>query len=269
MLRRILLILVLTVSAIATQAQTDRQYVRNGNKYFMKGDFKRADLEYRKALSLNKNNTQALYNRGCANMQENPDSALQFFMEAGNNEPSKIRKAMAYHNIGWMYHSNQKYDEAIEAYKEALRNNPDDDETRYNLQLAMWQKKKNQEQNDGGQNQDQNQNKDNQDQNKDNQDQNKDNQNKDNQNKDNQNKDEQNKDNQDQSKNSQDQNKGQDNQDQNKDQDSKSQPVQQQQISDDNAERLLDAATQQEKRTQDRINKALQQPRRRNLQKNW
>ena len=243
MLRRILLILVLTAMAATLPAQTDRQYVRNGNKYFMKGDYKRADLEYRKALSLNKNNTQALYNRGCANMQENPDSALLFFMEAGKNEPSKIRKAMAYHNIGWMYHSSQKYDEAIEAYKEALRNNPGDDETRYNLQLAMWQKKKNQEQNGGGQNQDQNkdQNKDNQDQNKDNQDQNKDNQD---QNKDNQDKDKQ-------------------------DQDSKGQPAQPQQISDDNAERLLDAATQQEKRTQDRINKALQQPRRKILQKNW
>ncbi|MBO4821732.1 MAG: tetratricopeptide repeat protein [Prevotella sp.] len=256
MLRRILLILVLTATAATLPAQTDRQYVRNGNKYFLKGDFKRADLEYRKALSLNKNNTQALYNRGCANMQENPDSALLFFMEAGKNEPSKIRKAMAYHNIGWMYHSSQKYDEAIEAYKEALRNNPADDETRYNLQLAMWQKKKNQEQNGGGQNQDQNkdqnQNKDNQDQNKNNQDQNKDNQ-------------DQNKDNQDQDKQDQDKDK----QDQDKDQDSKGQPAQTQQISDDNAERLLDAATQQEKRTQDRINKALQQPRRKILQKNW
>lgn len=263
MLRRIILLLVLTLTTIGLHAQTDRQYVRKGNKYFMRGDFERADIEYRKALSLNENNTQALYNRGCANMQEHPDSAIQFFVSAGRMEPNKIRKAMSYHNIGWIYQVSQKYDEAIEAYKEALRNNPNDDETRYNLQLAKWQKKKQEQNGGGGQNQNQDkqdQNKDNQDQNKNNQDQSKDNQD---QSKDNQ---DQNKDNQDQNKDNQDQNK--DNQGQ-KDQDSKGQPVQQQQISDDNAERLLDAATQQEKRTQDRINKALQQPRRRNLQKNW
>ena len=240
MLRRIILLLVVTLTTIGLQAQTDRQYVRNGNKYYMRGDFERADIEYRKALSLNENNTQALYNRGCANIQEHPDSAIRFFADAGKMEPNKIRKAMAYHNIGWIYHVSQKYDEAIEAYKEALRNNPNDDETRYNLQLAKWQKKKNQEQNGGGgQNQDKDQNKDKQDQNKDKQDQNKDKQ--------------------DQDKDKQDQDN----------QDSKEQQAQPQQFSDDNAERLLEAATQQEKRTQDRINKAMQQPRRKVLQKNW
>ena len=236
MLRTILLVLAVVVSAAGAQAQTDRQYVRNGNKYFRKGDYKRADMEYRKALSVNESNTQALYNRGCAIMQESPDSAMAYFDQAGKMETNKVRKAMAYHNIGVIYHSNQQYDKAIEAYKEALRNNPNDDETRYNLELAKRQQKQNQ--GGGGQNNDQN--KDQQDQNKDKQDQNKD---------------------------KQDQNK--DKQDQNKDKQNQQQQQPQQQISDDNAERLLDAAMQEEKRTQDRLNKAMQQPRRKILQKNW
>lgn len=256
MLRRILFLLVVALTTTGLQAQTDRQYVRKGNKYYMRGDFEKADMEYMKALSLNENNTQALYNRGCANMQEHPDSAIRFFMEAGKLEPNKIRKAMAYHNIGWMYHINQKYDEAIEAYKEALRNNPSDNETRYNLQLAKLQKKKQEQNGGGGQNQDQ------QDQDKDKQDKDKQNKDKQDQNKQDQNKDQQNQDKQDQQDQNKD-NQGKDNKN------SDEQPVQQQQISDDNAERLIQAATQQEKRTQDRINKALQQPRRRNLQKNW
>ena len=229
MLRTILLVLAVVVSAAGAQAQTDRQYVRNGNKYFRKGDYKRADMEYRKALSVNESNTQALYNRGCAIMQESPDSAMAYFDQAGKMETNKVRKAMAYHNIGVIYHSNQQYDKAIEAYKEALRNNPNDDETRYNLELAKRQQKQNQ--GGGGQNNDQN--KDQQDQNKDKQDQNK------------------------------------DKQDQNKDKQNQQQQQPQQQISDDNAERLLDAAMQEEKRTQDRLNKAMQQPRRKILQKNW
>ncbi|MBQ4223094.1 MAG: tetratricopeptide repeat protein, partial [Prevotella sp.] len=134
--------------AIGAMAQTDRQYVRKGNKYFRSGDYKKAELEYRKALSVNEGNTQALYNRGCALMQDSPDSAMACFSQAGKMETNKIRKAWAYHNIGYIYHSNQQYDKAIEAYKEALRNNPKDNETRYNLELAKRQlKQQNQDQN--------------------------------------------------------------------------------------------------------------------------
>ncbi|MBO4849352.1 MAG: tetratricopeptide repeat protein [Prevotella sp.] len=231
-IRNILCALAAILLATNAMAQDDRQFVRNGNKYFKRGDYKKAELEYRKALSVNENNTQALYNRGCALMQDSPDSALACFNQAGKMETNKIRKAWAYHNIGVIYHANQQYDQAVEAYKEALRNNPKDDQTRYNLELAKRQQK---EQNGGGQSKDQNQ----QDQNKDKKDQNKDDQ----------------------------KDKNEQKKDQQQDQQQKQQ--QQQQISDDNAERLLDAAIQEEKRTQDKLNKAMQQPRRRILQKNW
>ena len=131
-------------------------------------------------------------------------------------------------NIGVIMQTHQDYGQAIEAYKEALRNNPKDNETRYNLALCQRQKKDNK--GGGGQNQ---QNQDKQDQNKDKQ------------------KDQQDK-KQDQQQNQQQQQQPRNNQ-----------------MSKENAERLLDAAVQQEKNTQQRLQKAMQQSPRRSLDKNW
>ena len=249
-----ILLLALTACNVNSSSQDDRKYVRSGNKLFRQGKFEEAATEYKKAYSANKTNPQAIYNLGCAELNLQQDStAVSLFNEAAKYEHNKIRKAMAYHNIGVVFHTSQQYDAAIEAYKEALRNNPADNETRYNLELAKRQKKNNQNQQQNNQD---NQNQDKQDQDKQNQDkQNQDKQNQDKQNQDKQNQDKQNQDNQ------QDQNK-EDKQNENKNES-------QQQISDDNAERLLDAAVQEEKRTQEKINKAMQQPRKRILQKNW
>ncbi len=41
--------------------------------------------------------------------------------------------------MGVIFHSQKDYAKAVEAYKESLRNNPKDDETRYNLALAQKQ----------------------------------------------------------------------------------------------------------------------------------
>ena len=247
-----LLVLVLNACNVNGASQDDRKFVRSGNKFFRQNKFEEAATEYKKAQSANKTNPQAIYNLGCAELNLQQDStAIGLFEEAAKNETNKIRKAMAYHNIGVVFHANQKYDAAIEAYKEALRNNPADNETRYNLELAKKQQKNNQNQN--------NQNQDKQNQDKQNQDkQNQDKQNQDKQNQDKQNQDKQNQDQeQDQNDKKQDGNNEKDN------------PQPQQQISDDNAERLLDAAVQEEKRTQEKLNKATQQPRKRILQKNW
>ncbi len=140
-------------------AQTDRQEIRKGNRLFRQQQFDKAEVNYRKATNLNQKNPQALYNLGCALMQQQKDSAaIVQFEAAGKLETNKLRKAKVYHNIGVVCQNHQMYGEAIEAYKESLRNNPKDMETRYNLALCQKQQKK--------QNQD-NQNKDNKDQDKD------------------------------------------------------------------------------------------------------
>ena len=226
-----------TVCVLTTGAQTDRAYIRKGNRTMRagaEGGAVDSEVSYRKALSVNNYNAQAMYNLGCALMAQQKDSAaMECFQKSVNAEKSKIRKAMAYHNMGVILQRQQQYGGAIEQYKQALRLRPNDNETRYNLVLCQRQNRNNQNNqnnNSGGDN-----NKDNKDKNKDNKDQNKD------KNKDNQDKDKQNK----------------------KEQENKNQ------LSKDNAERLLNAAMQEEKQTQQRLKKAMSQPKRKNLQKNW
>jgi Ca-activated chloride channel family protein len=223
----------LLLVAVTASAQTDRQYIREGNKQFRVGQYDKAEVSYRKAVEKNPKNPQAAYNLGNALMAQKKDSsAVQQFEQATRIETNPLRKAAAYHNMGVICQTHKMYGEAIEAYKNALRLNPNDNETRYNLVLCQRQKKKQ------DQNQQQNQN-------------NKDDQKKDNQKKDNQKKDDQ--------------------KDQNKDKKDDKQQQQQQkpQMSKDNAEQLLNAAIQNEKMTQDKMKKQQQKPQRRNVLKNW
>ena len=158
----------LLLIAVGAQAQTDRQYVRQGNKLFQKGDFEHAEVAYAKAIEKNEKNPQAHYNLGNALMAQRKDSAAVVqFQAAGQLETNPLRKSQAYHNIGVVCQQNKLYGDAIEAYKQALRLNPNDDETRYNLALCKHEKQK-QDQNQQNQHQNQ-QNKDDQ-QKKDNQD---------------------------------------------------------------------------------------------------
>ena len=219
-----LLTILLAMNGQSAFAQ-DRQSVRQGNKLYRQQGFDKAEVEYRKALAKNPRNTQAMYNLGCALMMQQKDSAaIVQFENAGKAETSAIRKAMSYHNMGFICQKHQMYGEAIQAYQESLRNNPNDDETRYNLALCKRLLK---------------------------------------QQPNNQNKNQENKDNKDK-KEQQDQ-KSQDKQNNNDQQ--KQQPKEQ--MSKENAEQLLNAAMQEEKATQQRLKKAMQEPRRRQLQKNW
>ena len=227
--KRKVAVMLLFLTALSVTAQTDRQYIRQGNKLFRMGDYPNAEVSYRKAIEQNPKNPQASFNLGNALMAQKKDSAaVTQFENASRLETNPLRKAQSFHNIGVICQTHKMYGEAIEAYKSALRLNPNDDETRYNLVLCKHQKQK-------------------QDQQKQNQGQNNDDQNKDNQKKDDQQKD-QNSDKQD---------------------DKKQQEQQKPQMSKDNAEQLLNAAIQNEKQTQDKLKKAQQQPQRRANQKNW
>ena len=225
--------LMLAILALGAQAQTDRQLVRQGNKQFRAGDYAAAEVSYRKALEKNDRNAQALYNLGNALLAQNKDSAAVVEFEKSTKvETNDLRKSMAYHNMGVICQRHQMFGDAIEAYKQSLRLNPHDDETRYNLELCKRQQKKQQ-------------------------DQNKDNKN-------DQKKDQKDKDKQDQQKQNQQKQNQQKQQDKQQDE-QKQEPK----MSKENAEQLLNAAMQQEKQTQERMKKAQQQPQRRNIQKNW
>ena len=228
--RKVAAVMLLLLVAGTAGAQTDRQMVRQGNAQFRKGNYEDAEVSYRKAIEKNDRNAQANYNLGNALMAQHKDSsAIRQFEAAAKLETAPKRKAQAYHNMGVVCQQKKMFGEAIEAYKEALRWNPADDETRYNLALCKRQQK---EQQQNHQNQQQQQNK--QDQQK-----------------------------QDEQKQDQQQKEQQD-----KQKEQQKQP-QQPQMSKENAEQLLNAAMQEEKQTQERMKKAQQKPQRRSLEKNW
>ncbi len=173
------LVLALIVSS-ATFAQNDRRYIVQGNKLFREGQFDQAEVAYRKAIEKNPRNPQAHYNLGNSLMAQKKDSAaVQSFQKSTELETSKIRKSMAFHNMGVVCQQHKMYGEAIEAYKNSLRLNPKDDATRYNLELCKRQQRnqKNQDKQDQNKQKDKNgnDNKDEKQKNKDKQDQKKNN----------------------------------------------------------------------------------------------
>ena len=234
----------LLVGTAQVGAQTDRNLIRQGNRAFKSQKWAVAETQYRKAISKNQKNPQAIYNLGCALLAQQKDSlAMVQFGNAAQLESNIFRRSKSYHNMGVVMQNHREYAQAIEYYKMALRCNPQDNETRYNLALCKKLLKNNQ----------QNQN------NKNNKDKNKNDKNKDKKNDKNKNKDGQNKN--DQNKDKQNKNQDKNNSDKNK--------QNQEKMSRDNAEQLLNAAIQQEKATKRKMQKAMSQPRRKVNDKNW
>lgn len=160
-MKRLLFIVFSVLLAIGAQAQTDRTHIRQGNRLFHQQKYEQAEVEYRKAVGKNSANPQAHYNLGCALFAQKKDSAaVKQYEMAGRLEKAPRRKAMVYHNLGVVCQQHQLYDQAIAAYEESLRNNPNDNETRYNLALCQRLQKK-QKQNGGKNNQKNKNNKDN------------------------------------------------------------------------------------------------------------
>ncbi len=152
--------------------KTSTNLTWEANKELTANDFPTAESDYRRAISKSDENTVAPFNLGTAYYnRESYGEAFGRFKQAGEKAAEKPNKHKAYHNMGNVFMKKKEYQQAVDAYKEALRNNPSDDETRYNLALAkkMLEKQQN-EQND--QNQDNKDNQDQQDQKDQNQDQN-------------------------------------------------------------------------------------------------
>ena len=230
-----ILFVVFLLSAVAVSAQkAERDYIRKGNRLFNDSIFVDAEVNYRKALEVNPKSTVSMYNLGnTLSQQQKFQDAMEQYVSASNIEKDKMKLAHIYHNMGVLLQAGKDYAKAVDAYKMSLRNNPTDDETRYNLALAQKMLK------------DQQQNQQNQDQN---QDQNKDQQKQD------QNKDKQNDQKQDEKKDQQQPPKSEE---------------QNNQMSKENAEQLLNSVMQDEKDVQDKVKKQQKVMQGGRLEKDW
>lgn len=132
-------------------SQTDLQKMRTydkavelADKYATKGRFNESEAAYKTAIAMQPENVKAIYNLGNLYYDENrmPD-AVKNYQKSIEKAVTKEDKHRVYHNLGNVFLKNKQYDAAIAAYKQSLRNDPTDDETRYNLALAKREKEKN------------------------------------------------------------------------------------------------------------------------------
>lgn len=242
-LRQIFFCLWLLMGCVFTMhaQKAERKQLRNGNGLYKTEKYTEAEVAYRKALDVNPRSIEGTYNLGNSlyKQKKYQEAAEQYQLLVGQSQKlietkdGQTKLAHLYHNIGNVCMQAKDYAKSIDAYKQSLRFNPKDDETRYNLALA--QKLLSDQQNE-----DQSQNQNNEDK-QDNQD----------------NKDDQ----------QQQQQQQQDDQQQNKTQEQE-QPNEQ--MSKDNAQQMLDAFLQDEKDTQEKVKKAQQQQQqRRKIDKQW
>ena len=222
------IVLIMVFIAIQASGQSEKKMVREGNDLYEEGNYSEAEIEYRKALSEKPDYYKGKFNLGDAMYgQENYEESGKIFGELGETAKTPEEKSGSWYNLGNSLMEQQKYKESIEAYKKALRLNPDDQDAKYNLEYA---RKLLDEQQQQEQNQDQNQDKD--------------------QEKQDQNKDQENKDqNQEQDKQDQEQKDQQQDQNEKKDQQQQQNQPQPQQISKEDAQRMLDALKNDEKKT--------------------
>lgn len=221
------------------QQMTESDYIRRGNRLYADSLFEKAEIEYRKALELNPTSTDAMYNLGNAlfnqisQAEEKGQEAMLQYTAAAKLETDKNKLAQIYHNMGVLSYMAQQYPQSADAYKESLRNNPFDHETRYNLAKAMHMLKDQERQQEQQENQEQQQEQ---------------------------------QENQEQQQEQQQQQKNQNQQQQ----DARQQEQQsKEEISKENAEQMLHAVMQDEKEIQEKQKKMMQQRQGKTLDKDW
>lgn len=158
--RYYIILLCLSLSTAAFSQKAGWVANQRGNRAFEKGQYGEAVKQYDRALQIDSTDARAYFNRGDAYLaQKNVQQAVQDFQQAAKYEKNKRVKSFSYYNMGVIAQTaaNEQQDEnkkqellkeAIESYKECLRNHPQDNEARYNLALCQKQLKdsqKNQE----------------------------------------------------------------------------------------------------------------------------
>lgn len=243
-MKRLFLLITISCCCIGvSNAQNMRDYIRRGNRLMLDtlggNDLsEKAIVQYRKAQEIDSTFAITRYNLGNALIRQGkPQDAMKEYLAASKYEKDKQRLSDIYHNMGVLLQASKKYAEAVECYKESLRNDPSNDETRYNYVLAKWHLKNQQDNKQNGENDEQ---------------------------KDQQKEDERKKDDKQQQQQQQDQKTKDENQ-----QKQQHEQQQKQNMSKETAERLLQAAMRNEKETQEKIQRQQQEAPRRKLQKQW
>ena len=236
----LILLFVLCLFPGMAEAQGERKYIRQGNKEYNENEFNESEIQYRKALDKDINSYEGNFNLGDAlYKQDKYEDAARKFSNIADPEMDTDELSRIYHNLGNSLLKNNQLQESIEAYKHALRNNPDDLDTKHNLAYAQQMLQQQQQQQQQQQNQDENQEQQEQDQQNDQQNQ------------------------QDQEQQEQQQ------QQQEQQQQQQQQQQQRDQITEEDARRMLEALQQDEKQLQEKLKKQKARAQRIAVLKDW
>jgi tetratricopeptide (TPR) repeat protein len=127
---------------IEAQNKKSRTLIRNGNSSYQNNNFDKAELNYRKALVIDPKSKSANYNLGnTLYSQQKFQESQEYYEKSIDKNDDKLSRARAYHNMGNACFKSNQLEQAILAYENALKLNPSDMETKYNLAMAKKQQK--------------------------------------------------------------------------------------------------------------------------------
>ena len=136
-------IAVIFLVSLPAKSQDDEKAIQKGNGYYKQQQFEKAAVEYNRVMAANPANTTAKFNlANSLQKQGKQEEALKEFSALIEKTTEKDLKSKSYYNKGVVLTGQKKLEESIEAYKNALRQNPGDKETRENLQKALLELKK-------------------------------------------------------------------------------------------------------------------------------
>jgi len=231
------LVWVVLIYATSALAQKENKHIRSGNDYYDEENYKEAEVDYMKALEAKPESYRGQFNLGGAlYKQENFEDATKLYGSLAERDVDDNEKSNSFYNLGNSFLKAQKYAESVEAYKNALRLNPDDMDAKYNMEYAKKMMENQQEQE---QDQDQDQ-------------------------------DQENKEDQEQEQDQQQQEQEQEQQDQDQqNQQQQQQQPQPQQISKQDAERMLEALKNDENKTLEKVKLQKVPGQVRKVEKDW
>ena len=261
------------ISIIAQEANKEKQKVLKESKEFLSeagyemenDNFSLAEAAYREAIAINPEEDTGKYNLGIAYYDEEMnDVAMSRFKQAAAVADTKSDKHKVFHNLGNTFMNEKLYKEAVESYKNALRNNPKDEETRYNYALAK-ELLEEQEKNGGGDDNKENQEDKQEEEKKENQD----NENNKKDKEDGDQKNEQNKGEEEQDKKEGNENEDKGKPEEPKDKKQQQQPTEPGKLSPQQVKNLLEAMNNEEKKVQEKINAKKQKGTKVKPEKDW
>lgn len=169
------ILLILSCLSVSAQESTrkERNFIKEGNEYFSKGNYENALKCYKMALVENPESETALYNRALAQTMINPDKGDTLFLDCVKLISNNKLKEKCYYNLGNIYFQKgdsiqianggydqtgcatspeaiEQYKKSINYYKDVLRLNPENENARYNLRVAQLRIPQNDNQQGGG-----------------------------------------------------------------------------------------------------------------------